>query len=161
MREGRKKEASKIKQTTKQSNTAHLRQSHEHHYIHSHAHTLTHTLTLTHSHAHTHTHTLTLTRSHSHTHTHTLTHSHSQVQLKGSLQELFSERRQLQQDVESAKSNCARFESIARRLKEQNEVLCERVRDGEMGGGEIGRGKSWCAIHTDFSCTHSIFAMSC
>ena len=50
-----------------------------------------------------------------------------QVQLKGSLQELFSERRQLLQDMENTHSKCNRFENIARKLKEQNEVLCERV----------------------------------
>lgn len=55
--------------------------------------------------------------------------SHVQVQLKGSLQELFSERRQLQQEMENTKSRCIRFENIARRLKEQNEVLSERVRE--------------------------------
>ena len=60
-----------------------------------------------------------------------------QVQLKGSLQELFSERRQLQQEVEGASNRCGRFETIARRLKEQNEVLCERVsRGGREGGRE-------------------------
>ena len=56
-----------------------------------------------------------------------------QVQLKGSLQELLSERRQLHRDMESTRSKCIRFESIARRLKEQNEVLCERVREIERG----------------------------
>ena len=69
-----------------------------------------------------------------------------QVQLKSSLQELFSERRQLQQDSENTKSKCARFESIARRMKEQNEVLCERVREKQafqlLRGREGGREKA-------------------
>lgn len=72
---------------------------------------------------------------------------HVQVQLKSSLQELFSERRQLQQDSENTKSKCARFESIARRMKEQNEVLCERVREKQafqlLRGREGGREKAW------------------
>ena len=50
-----------------------------------------------------------------------------QVQLKGSLQELFSERRQLQQDMENTRTKCLRFETLAKQFKEQNEVLCERV----------------------------------
>jgi hypothetical protein len=50
-----------------------------------------------------------------------------QVQLKGSLQELFSERRQLQQDMENTRSKSLRFETLAKQFKEQNEVLCERV----------------------------------
>ena len=39
--------------------------------------------------------------------------------------------------MEGASNRCGRFETIARRLKEQNEVLCERVsRGGREGGRE-------------------------
>ena len=66
------------------------------------------------------------------------------MQLKSSLQELIAERRKLQQNVENTKSKCARFEGIARKLKDQNEVLCERVSVSLVGGcegGEGGRGR--------------------
>ncbi len=50
------------------------------------------------------------------------------VQLNSLLQELSAEKRRSLQRVDWLSSRCSKYESIARSLKEQNEVLNERVR---------------------------------
>lgn len=48
------------------------------------------------------------------------------VQLQSSLQDVMTEKRRSQQKAERLSSHCAKYEAIARSLKEQNEVLNDR-----------------------------------
>ena len=50
------------------------------------------------------------------------------VRIKGLLQEMASDKLQSQERMEQLSNRCAKYESIARSLKEQNDVLNERVR---------------------------------